>query len=158
MKVYKTEVLANVRDRLGNQTLSDTIPMETGNNIVPVVDVGFTRSNFCKYASNTATANLTIFTSSTIKDTYITAIHLALQKDVTCDMTSFYLDFYPENSPIQFIILPINTLTASSFSIDISFPYPFKIAKNTVMRIVAPFGAGTATKTATIWGFEVEKV
>ena len=158
MKVYRSSILSRLRDLLGNQTLSDSVPMETGNNIMPVVEVG---NRTTEVIANIAVGGTTgstsiIYTTPVTKDFYLTSINVTYVKDVTEDSTNFYLDFYTE-SGIHYINIPYLPLTAESRNFQITFTYPLKLARNTAIRFLnITHTVGSIIKWGYIGGYIVE--
>jgi hypothetical protein len=163
MKIYRSTVLGKLRDLLGNQTLSDTVPMETGNNIVPVVEVGEKTSSFIFSSSVTTSAQSTLL--SVDKTCFITSLTMAITKDVASDCTQMYatLRYINEGSVTAVdISIPLQTLTAGNTQVVIPFPYPLKLVSRgsalpaRILFTCSPSTVGTLVGKATVTGYYLD--
>jgi len=155
VKISRSSLVRTFCSLFGIQEAAGTIT-ETGNNIIPVVEVGQKTSSFARYGLGATTATFTIFTASAVNETFITAIHLSLTKDIVCDLTNPYLEITAETGGAVFLVIPVPTLTAESRTIDLALPYPLKLKKGSLVRIIGAFTAGTCTKSGMIFGYEQE--
>jgi len=109
---------------------------------------------------STASGTSTIFTSSASGDTYITAVSLALVKNVTCDIANgrVNVNCVIDGVTRDIIALPVLTLTAQESALTITFPHNgLRIDRSSIVQIGGVFTAGNMIRTATVAGY-IEEV
>jgi len=148
-----TQVQNEIRDALKLQLGVDKTP-----NVVPVIEVnpkiiknGLTTSG---QVLNATSHNS--FTSSTQKDTYVTAVSLSYTKDATNTATYIYLQCILNGEGKRLINLAVLASTAQQDSLSISFPHPIKIDRGTIVSIGTDNATATIRMACTVSYFEDE--
>jgi hypothetical protein len=87
--------------------------------------------------SNTLTnqTTLTIITTDSTRDTYLVGVSLSVIKDVTAVATIVNINGFVDGTSQRIVSIQGITLTPQSEAITMSFPYPIKIDKGTVINI-----------------------
>jgi len=93
-------------------------------------------------------------TTETKRDFYITAFSTAYICDAACDSTAMALTFYQEGELKRMnSFLRAGAGTAERYNEMITFPFPIKVDRNTVIQIAGTKTAGTHTHRGTVFGF-----
>jgi len=156
VRINRSSVLLNTQDILLLQSGNQAPPIEANNSIQPVVEVGPTFSNIVKRSVNTNTGTSTIYTTPADKDFYMTGFSHSVTKNATSDNTLCLLNVIIGGATLAISALQFQTLTAASDHIEMTFPYPLKIDRNSIIAHNGTFGAGAMSKICVIYGFLVE--
>jgi len=148
----KIEVSKSIIDQTGAQSVSMKANMPIKEEITPVLEL-HKFSNILKQTSNSATANITVYTTPSDKDFYLTSASIEITKNAACDNTEGRLLVWVDNENLSVLKVLSQTLTAGSDHNNIVFPYPLKIDRGRSIQMVGAFGAGALTKSCTITGF-----
>lgn len=145
---------------LGHQV--ENIPQLDTSKIILTAEVNpklLRRSNIIASAASTTTGSLTIYTTPSDKDFYLTGAQIGLIKDVVCDNTTgnFGLQMTFSGAAVKILNIPILTLTAQSSQESICFSQPIKLDRNSIINLTMSFTAGVASKSASIFGYTVDK-
>lgn len=108
--------------------------------------------------SSTGTS-VTIYSTPSTTDFYLTGVSLAIIKDATCDTITGSISVTATVNGVSksLVRIPHITLTAQTSELSISMVAPLKIDRNTNISISAPsFTAGTFQRAATIQGFIID--
>lgn len=150
-----------VRNRLAELTKvspSSMLPNSLSNSIQPTLDLKPFSSNIVKQGViiSAGSTTTTLYTTSTTKDFYITGACLSVIKDVTNPSVAEWIQCYIGGALIPIIYISSLALTAQSESNTISFPYPIKVDRNTVIELKATNTTASITLTGVIYGIETE--
>jgi len=106
---------------------------------------------------SSATGTLTLYTTPSDKDFYLTTAILSMIKDVTCDATGgINLNAVIDGVTKEIIVYGILTLTAQADTIVCNCPVPIKIDRNTAITVSGTYTAGTMRRSATVHGYTEE--
>lgn len=134
-----------------------TLPRALVNNIQPVFEIGAPpRSNFVESGVATAGTNVTVLTTDTRRDTYITAIIFSLEKDGSADNASVDLRTTMNGATQQLSRIVGITLTAKSEVQTLSLPFPLKIDRGVAILITGANTVGVIHKSAVVYGFTTD--
>lgn len=132
---------------------------EVSEEIVSIIPIE-RRIDIATHGVRTASGTLTVYTTPSDKDFYLTNITFSLAKDVTCDVatgrsgvTAFIDGVNKELLSIAFI-----TLTANLETVSIQFNKPFKIDRNTAIANGTTYTAGAMSRVVNIQGYTVETI
>lgn len=145
-----------MQDLLGIQAGSQSVPVESGNTIQPVVEVGPKFTNFLKYGTSTLSTTTTAYTTPSDKDFYLTLAQLSYVKDAANDNVIYYINVIVGGLSCRLNIMKAVPATANSDTYSQSFNYPIKIDRGTAISVVGAFTAGTQTRCWVIGGFILE--
>ena len=154
--VTRTSVLLQAQDIAGLQVGVDITPKTLSSTISPTLDLNPRFTNLVKYGTTSVTTSSNLLTTPSQKDFYITFAHITFKKDVTSDLSSCNIQGSVNGATVRLLSFECLAATAENQSINITFPYPIKIDRNTNISLTGSFTAGTATKTAVIGGFILE--
>ena len=158
-RINRSDIIQKAVNDLALNTSVDAIPNETSDKIVLTYDLNSKFSNFCITVNSGSSGTLTLTPPNlgARSDVYITALTLAVIKDVVCDVSTgrVGLNATPDYSNIDTTLLaiPVINLTAQSGEQNISLPYPLKIKQGTTLTITSTFTAGVMYRCASAFGF-----
>lgn len=159
-KIYNSNLIKELIEGGKLQINSDFIPNQLAEKIVPVMEVNpalLRKTNLIKAATLTNNTTQTVWTTDTIKDTYITSVCLAFIKDATATTTDIRANLTPLNqAEISVIRIPSITLTAHSGEVSITFPHPILLEKGVAQRISSGTNVGNILISAVYFGYTVE--
>ncbi len=155
-RVTRSSVLRWLTDVLGIQHGADEAPNYTSNQIVPVVDINPKITTIARANSSTDTNAITLYTTPTDKDFFLTYCVLSLTKTAASDNVLSYIRIQQDGANRVINVIVTQTTTAGSHQSTISFPYPIRCDRNTAIEMLGSMGAGAMTKYGTIGGFILE--
>lgn len=161
VKIQNSDAIKEIRDA-ARLSISEGFPQDLAKSIVPVMEMNpnlLRKTTVVFEGSTTATGALTLGTSSSTKDTYVTGFTFNYIKDATCDTASGNLRLLlTRNGQIlQVARMAVLTLTAQSGQMAHQFANPIKIDRGTAVQIGSnTFTAGAMVRAANVYGYEVE--
>lgn len=160
--INNTELLIGMRDNAKVQN-TENIPSQLADKVVPVMEVNpmlLRRCNIVKGNVRTSTGVVTIYTTPTNKDFYLTSVCFGVSKDAVCNVATGLLNISISvegtTAYTHLCNTPVITLTASSSIVSQSFPVPIKLDRNTTVSMASTFGAGVLVLAGNIAGYTVE--
>jgi len=152
--ITRSSLIQNETETLG-LTGGGVPPTKLKDDIQPVFEI-FPKATKLVRSGTSATASvLTIYSTPTKGDFYLTYLHFSSTKDVASDSIHHYIRFYTEGV-VRDIYNIFQISTAGDWQNDITFPYPIKIDKNTSITSNTAFTAGSQSRYLTIGGFILE--
>jgi hypothetical protein len=154
------DVVKRIVDTLGLQTTVDELPTKIIPTIQPVLISNPERIvNVVKDGGNAVTGAVTVFTTPTDRDFFLTSIFIIGHCDVTCDGTAYTLDVTLESGEeVNLIRMNKLTLTAFENSVGMNYTNPIKLKPGTDIMITGAFAAGNSKKSGSITGYTVDIV
>jgi len=154
VELRKADLAQQFNDSTGNQTI-DGIPQKVGNIVSPTFTMNQLYSTRAFGAASSATGTMSIVQIQSDRDFYLTAAILSVAKNAACDVATGQLYIYAITSGLTSRYAAISVLTATDqHSIcAVSFPYPVKIDKGSLIQANGTFTAGAMTRDARIFGF-----
>jgi len=148
--------IADDAQRLFNFKAGDSLS-EVAEYIQPVLQIQ-NKINIVRGNRTTATGSLSVFTTPTDKDFYLTSLSAGMIKDVACDSATGRYDITAVIEGVSQILdaIPIIALTAQNAMISRSFHVPIKIDRGTAFAFTGTFAAGVCVRTISITGYTVE--
>lgn len=138
-------------------SISDGVPSQISNQIVPVLISNPERTpNIIKQASAINSTSSVIYTTPTDRDFYLTNVNIANIKDVTSTSALSYVACLVNGAPSIIVSVSGLTLTPSSASNTISFPYPIKIDRGTQITVNNSTNIANVSTTASIIGYTID--
>ena len=130
---------------------------EIFDSIIPIVNVD-PRIDVVRNNSSSATGTLTLYTTPSGSDFFLTSISGDYIKDVVCDQATgrIQISAIIEGITRDIINFPVITLTAQNGSKSLIFLKPIKIDRNTAITYVSNYAAGVMSRSSTLTGFTVE--
>ena len=155
-----SKVIDKIVARLGLQTAVDKLPVDLVPTIQPVLEVTPVEDiDVISSQSIIATGNITLFTTPTDRDFYLTHAALSNQSDATADNTLISLVVtLATGVGDELIRMDKLTLTAFSNTIALAFPRPIKLKMGSTISFGSTFGVGASSTSATITGFLVDEL
>lgn len=158
VKHYNTS-LADDANRILNTKAGDMLSSQVNPILQPTIPI--TRiCDIIRSASVSASASTgTLFTTPSDKDFYLSLVSFNIIKDSTCDVASGNTNLRAviNGANTDLIAIPMLTLTAQETNVQVAFPIPFKVDKNTSITLVAnTFTAGNFRKTGLLAGYTME--
>lgn len=143
---------------------SEGVPLRLAESIVPVININPAHDRsvtLLRTATRTATGVATIYTTDTIKRTFITGITLSLSANVTADNTSAFVTatLLSDVTARTVLLIEKQSVTAvSGLSLSVSFPVPLELNPGSVISHTSTFTVGGASYTTSIYGYEVDGI
>jgi hypothetical protein len=154
MGITRSSVIRKAVDELQVMPMPSPEAMDKAIALVYPVNAKYT--DVVKRTSTTLTANITVYTTPSDKDFYLTFLQLAITKDVVSDLISCFMQTTILGSATTIGQISLQTLTATSDTLVMTFPHPIKIDRNAAIILAGTFAAGTCTKFISIGGFILE--
>lgn len=143
-------------DLLGLSPNIDALPSTLSPGpIIPTFDIGPQTATIVRSGSATTTGSITVFTTPTDRDFFLTNASLSYSKDVTCDVATGAINLSATIDGVSRNILSLANLTTlgQTQAGSISLNYPVKIDRNTSITVSGSFTLGSMSRTAQIQGF-----
>lgn len=159
--LYNSDLTTEMRDVGKIQISRDAIPNQMADKVVPVIDVNPKHAritNIAKCTTQTAYGDVTLYTTPTNKDFFLTGFTINYQKDVVSDNAA--LDLYVTIGGAVtkiFGFKPI-TLTVGQESATYTFLNPMKLDKGTTITFTGAGTVGVLGRGASIYGYLVENI
>lgn len=105
--------------------------------------------------NSSATGSVTVYTTPSDRDFYLTGIQYSMIKDATCDAATGTIQVggTVNGQSVAFLRKAIITLTAQSADITREFTRPILIDRGTAISMTATFTAGAMSRGCCITGF-----
>jgi hypothetical protein len=162
-RIYNTELFTELKDGVRLQQLTDTIPSQLADKVVPVMEVNpklLRVINWIKPFNYTATStSVSLLVADATKDYYITNVDMGLVKDATCDrlIGEWYITATINSVSTVICSIPTLALTAQTSSINLMFPIPIKIDRGTAITLGSfTYTAGLSCRAVSIKGYTVD--
>lgn len=161
-KIYNTECTKGLANNAGIQISVDKVPNELAEKIVPTFETNprlVRDQRVLASAVRTTTGDATLFTTSSINETYVTGLIFGVIKDATCDKSSGHITISTTigGASTPLAAIPVLVTTAQSEILTITFAHPIKIDKGvTVVFALCSYTAGLCMRSGTIYGYEKE--
>lgn len=155
-QIIRSSIIQWMIDLLGLQPSSQTVPLALNGTVQPVVEIGPRHTRISRFNFSSTTGTGTLYTTPTDKDFYITYVSLTVTQDATCDGVVGTVQLVQDGVTRGLIAIPHQALTAGTYTLSLSFPYPIKVDRNTAITAVTTFTAGTCSRYATLGGFVLE--
>jgi len=157
--IYNSELSKELILGAKIQTSRDRIPTELAEKVIPVMEVNpklLRVANVVK-GNNALNGDVTIYTTPTDKDFYLTGASLSVVKDATATSTlTRYLITTEESGLGSFLPIGTLTLTAESRSTSINLSTPLKLKRNTTVSITNSTTVGNIATSGSIIGFTID--
>lgn len=162
--IYNSDLSRELIDGAKLQLSRDKIPTELAEKVVPVMEVNpklLRRVNLIKNVSGTTTGALTVWTTPTDVDFYLTGVLLGVIKDATCDMATSQIavGIIVDGVSKRAVSIPILTLTAQAHVVNREYTVPVKVDRGTTISSTAnAYTAGLCSREVIIQGYTVENI
>lgn len=131
----------------------DKAPNETSDKIVLTYDYANAKyTNIVKFDSSTTTADLTIYTTPSDRDFYLTYAQISIAKNATDDGTNTSMTIVVGGATVTLISIRGLTTTAQDQSAGLSFPIPIKLDRGSAIKVIHSTTAGAMAKSGHIGG------
>jgi hypothetical protein len=157
--IYNSSLTKELTDVAKIQVSRDSVPNQLAEKVVPVIDVNPKHARILNIVRATTMTNgttTTMFTTDASRETYISSCSLAFIKDATSTATNIALTCIIDGVTQTLIRLPGITLTASSDSLAMSFPFPIKVDKGSAITITSDTNVANIIVKATLQGFNID--
>jgi hypothetical protein len=154
--ITRSSLINIAANDLGINQAREITPNTAEDKVRLTFDIGQKITNFAFNGGNALTTSVTIFTTPSAKDFYLTGALLAFTKDATCDNIVAYITVNISGVGVRINQILTQTTTAGSFYQYVSFPFPIKCDRASAISLTGAFGAGTMSKQATIYGYVLE--
>lgn len=154
--IYRNTYLQWLQKILGLQSSKEQPPSTLAPTVQAIVDIVPRITTVVRRASSATTGGATLYTTPTDKDFYITFVDMAYSKDAANDTTEVYIDCVINGSTTRIMSLNVVAATAQADGKIVSLPYPVLVDRNSVVRIVSNFTAGTLNRQGTVGGYILE--
>jgi hypothetical protein len=155
LEIHNSETISELAKGGGLQS-AQGIPRQLNTQVIPVMECNprlLRISSIVRQAAQSATGDVTVYTTPAKQDFYMTYAQLSIQKDVVSDNVVCHLTCTMGGATRRIISIPAISLTAGTRDIAVSFPFPIKIDRNTNVLLSGAFTVGVTTKSATIAGY-----
>lgn len=159
-QIHNTELFKEIRDGIKLQQLSDVVPSQLADKVVPVMEVNpklLRVMNIFREASKATTGVASnVYTTPAIAEFYLCGVTLAHQSDVVADNTDIRVTANIDGVSRVLIKIPKINITAKSDFVTVIFPMPIKIDKAASINYGSTFSVGVCTMTVSIFGYTVD--
>lgn len=147
-----TEVVNEIRNALKTQ-INDKIV-----NPIPVIEVNpkIVKTPIAGYNTRTATGGVAVYTTPSSQDFYLTELTYGMVKDAANDMATgnVTVSVTIGGAVTNIVAVPIITLTAQQYLIQLIFSHPLKLDRGTSITITSQaYAAGTMVRSVAYVGF-----
>lgn len=156
--IYNSELFKEIKDGARIQQMVDSVPSQLQNTVIPVMEVNPKLLRRCNFSNriNLSNATSATITSATDKDTYIVAATIAFIKDATSTSANINLNVRIDGVAHYIFQIPCITLTAQNGSNSVTFPFPLKIDRGSVITVASSTNVANILVSATITGYTVD--
>lgn len=156
--IYNSELMKELANAARLQQSRDKIPDQITDKVMPVMEVNprlLKFSEICKYNTAINALEVTIYQVPTYAEFYLTSVFISVIKDATA--TSLYSRVRITINGVSCYLcqIPGITLTAQNQSATISFPFPIKCDKGTLIVLQNSTNVGNVSSVGMITGYEV---
>lgn len=153
MEASNGAVMQRITSELGIQEIKAI--SKVNENIQPSLDVNPKYSRVYNVGERTSSGAITLYTTPTDKDFFLTYARIALIADANQDGVVASLSATIDGVSKYILHIDKFTLTATISTLQQAFPHPIKIDRNTSISVNATRTAGTHTLRGAIGGFLV---
>jgi len=124
--------------------------------ITPTIDVSSHPNTTIEksfFGTRTTTGTGTLVTLDTDKDFYLTNLSYFLQCNVTADSTDYSVRAVIDGESQRLIQIQKLSLTATTITIEKTFPFPIKVDRATAITFPQAFTVGASSVSVTVQGF-----
>jgi hypothetical protein len=159
--IYNSELFKELREGVKLQQLTDTIPSQLADKVVPVMEVNpklLKVCNIVKSATCNNATTATIYTAPTDRDFFIVSAALSVIKDVTSTSVQSAINVVPEDAVTgsNICVLAGITLTPQTLAISQTFIPPLKLKRGSVIGAINSANVANVRAEATITGFTLD--
>ena len=160
-QIQNFSTIREIRKALG-ASISEGFAQVADNRVIPVINVNpkdYRECTVIKTQSATASGAVTVLTSSSTRDTYITQVSMSVCKNASCDVANgqFLISVVVGGNTYYIAGIALLTLTAQDQSLAINLDKPVKIDRNTAVTIVSnTYTVGAMVRSANVIGYEVD--
>ncbi len=160
--IYNSELSKGIVESARLQQNRDIIPNQLAEKVVPVMEVNPQILRKSKgipllLTGLVNTTSATIFTSDSIKKTYLTGATLSMIKDATSTATDMGIQFTNADSTVCKICRMAGiTLTADSKENSITFDKPIEIKRGSNIVLTSDTNVANIVLRASLFGFEID--
>lgn len=156
MRVHSSDLIKGIVDN-ARIASAQGVPQDLKSEIIPVLEVNPRLLRVCDIVRGevrTATGSVTLYTTPSNADFYLTAITLSAHADAAHDNTLLASIASTINGATRNLLrLAKLSLTATHQSLSISFPYPIKIDRNSTITLNLAFTAGACSAFGSFYGY-----
>jgi len=137
----------------------NVLPKTIGDKIIPVIEVGNNiDETFIIHTNSTTTGTITVHTTPTDKDFYLTSIEMSYATDVSCDMASAQNGVVVIVQGASRVALSFSNiaLTVQQSDRTITFPTPILLDRGSGITLTGTFTAGVCIRGVSISGYTVD--
>lgn len=160
--IHNTDLTKELRDGGKLQQLSDIIPSQLADKVVPTMEVNpkfFRRTNIIKRAAATNATAATIYTTPADKEFFLTGASLSVIKDATSTSTSTYIQSTDSNGmTFEILDIPSITLTPQSETISVTLANPILLKKGQSITVNNSTNVANINTQAVIYGYLVDNI
>lgn len=158
VQIQNTEAITAIRDG-ARLSISEGFPQNLLPNVQPVMDMTprFHKEAISSIISSNGSGVITAYTGNAGKRFYITGAVLSVMKDAACDAASGVIQINYTQGGVSKSLLAIAHLTATAMyqTIDTDLVYAIPIDLGTNITVTGTFAAGTMSRSAIIYGYEI---
>ena len=159
-QIENREVLKRIETDAFISTARGKVQDQLSTTVVPViVSNPYRVTNLSKSATRNASGGATIFTSDSVKETYLTSFTFSFIADVACNAGTgdVQINCRVNGATVELITLPFLTTTVQSQALTVNLKEPLLIDKGSNVDIAnLIYAAGNCVRTANIHGFTVD--
>jgi hypothetical protein len=154
--IYNSDLTKEIRDGAKIQVSVDNIPSQLADKVVPVMEVNpklLRRVNIIRHNNSTNATTVTIYTTPSDRDFYLTSATLSTHKDATSTALFSALSATIGGLTTYFMQLGFLSLTADSKSIALNFSIPIKVDRGSNIQVLNSTAVANVTSFASITGY-----
>jgi len=156
--VQNRQVLDDLAEKI-KESNPNVLPKTIGDKIMPVIEVGDNiDQRFIIHTNSATSGTITITTTPTDKDFYLTGIEMSYATDATCDMASAQNGVIVIIQGVSRVALSFANiaLTAQQSDRSITFPVPILLDRGSLVTMTGTFTVGVAIRGVSISGYSVD--
>jgi len=158
VEIQNTNIIDKISEKI-KESNTNILPKTISNSIVPIIDVGENIDSYVvESTANASSGTLTMLTTPSDKDFYLTSVTLGLNKNSACDLGTGSLNVTVVINGASKIILylPTITLTAQNDVVVLSLPTPIKLDRSSSITYSGSFSAGVCLRSGNITAYTTD--
>lgn len=154
--INNSELFKELKDGSKLQQLTDIVPSQLQNIVVPVMEVNpklLRRCNIVRSLDLTNSSNATIYTVPADRDFFLCGATLSVIKDVTATSVKSRIEIFASGIVTNILTIVGLSLTVQSETISSFLPFPVRIDKGSIIKLSNSTNVANVTSSACICGY-----
>jgi len=160
-QIYNSDLTKGIAQNAGIQISREVVPTQLAEKVVPVMETNPALLRVCNFIRGTEANNATsatAYTTLTDRDTYLTAVTLSVQKDVTSTSVKSYARVVIDGANKDICVIAGITLTAQSSTMTLILPAPLKVDRGSALTVLNTTNVANISAAVVFYGYTVENI